>query len=100
MRIQPLHDRIVATREELPAEDIGSLIITPEVAKEQPQSFRVVAVGDGRLMDNGTIVPLRVQPGMLVLAGKYSGTDIKVGRNEYTILREDEVAAVLHPEES
>jgi chaperonin GroES len=70
-------------------------IIIPDTAKEKPQEGEVIAVGNGKILDSGTKVPMDVKAGDKVLFGKYSGTDIKVDGEEYLILREDEVLAVI-----
>jgi chaperonin GroES len=70
-------------------------IILPDTAKERPQEGEVMAVGTGRIMDDGTVVPLQVQVGDTVLFSKYGGTEIKISGEEYIILREDDVLAIL-----
>jgi chaperonin GroES len=73
---------------------VGSIVI-PDSAKEKPQQAEVVAVGNGKLLDSGERAPLDVKPGDRILFGKYSGSDVKIGNEEYLILREDEILAVL-----
>jgi chaperonin GroES len=73
---------------------VGGIII-PDTAKEKPQQAEVVAVGSGRVLENGTRVPLAVKPGDKVLVGKWSGTDVKIDGEEYLILKEDEVLGIL-----
>jgi chaperonin GroES len=70
-------------------------IIIPDSAKEKPQEGEVVAVGNGKRLDNGSVVPLELKAGDRILFGKYSGSDIKVDGNEYLIMREDEVLGVI-----
>jgi chaperonin GroES len=89
----PLHDRILVRRIEERETTKGGLII-PDTAKEKPQDGEVMAVGKGKLKENGTVVPLEVKPGDRVLFGKYSGTDIILDGEEYLIMREDEVLGI------
>lgn len=94
MKLQPLHDRIIvetAAKEEMSA---GGIIL-PDSAQEKPQRGTVLAVGPGKRLDSGTLAPIDVTVGDVVLYGKYSGTEVTVGENEYTILRSDEVLAVV-----
>ena len=94
MNIRPLYDRIVVKRLEEKEQMSGGIII-PDTAKEKPQEGEVVAVGKGKRTDKGEIVPLELEVGNKILFGKYSGSDIKVDGNEYLIMREDEVLAVI-----
>jgi chaperonin GroES len=94
MKVRPLHDRIIVQRIEEGEQKIGGIII-PDTAKEKPQEGEVIAVGNGKILENGTKLPLDVKAGDKILFGKYSGTDIKIDGEEYLILREDEVLAVL-----
>ena len=94
MNIRPLQDRIVAKRIEKTEEVRGGIII-PYTAKEKPQEAEVVAVGPGKLDDNGNRSPVDVKAGDRILVGKYSGSEIKIDDNDYVILREDEVLAVI-----
>ena len=94
MNVRPLHDRLVVRRIE-EKETVKGGIIIPDTAKEKPQEGEVIAVGNGKVLDSGTKVPMDVKKGDKVLFGKYSGTDIKVDGQEYLILREDEVLAVI-----
>jgi len=94
MNIRPLYDRIVVKRLEDKEQVQGSIII-PDTAKEKPQEGEVVAVGKGKRTDKGDIVALELEVGNKILFGKYSGSDIKVDGNEYLIMREDEVLAVI-----
>lgn len=95
MNIRPLYDRIVVKRVEAEAEKTHGGLYIPDSAKEKPQEGEVVAVGKGKRLEDGKVVPLDVQPGDRILFGKYSGTEIKVDDNEYLILREDEVLGVI-----
>ena len=94
MKVRPLHDRLVVRRIE-EKESVKGGIIIPDTAKEKPQEGEVIAVGNGKVLDSGTKVPMDVKAGDKVLFGKYSGTDIKIDGEEYLILREDEVLAVV-----
>ena len=94
MKIRPLHDRILVKRLESEEKTKGGIII-PDTAKEKPQEGLVVAAGPGRVNEEGKVTPLDVKKGDKVLFGKYSGTDIKIDNEEYLILREDEVLAVI-----
>ena len=93
-KVRPLHDRLLVKRIE-ETETVKGGIIIPDSAKEKPQEGEVVAVGNGKILDNGTKVALDVKAGDKILFGKYSGTDIKIDGEEYMILREDEVLAVI-----
>ncbi len=95
MNIRPLHDRIVVKRLDDQAEQVLNGIIIPDSAKEKPQEAEVVAVGKGKRSDDGKLIPLDVTVGDKILFGKYSGSDIKVDGQEYLIMREDEVLAVI-----
>ena len=94
MAFKPLHDRVVVKRVESDEKTKGGLII-PDSAKEKPQQGKVVAVGAGKPDKDGKKVALDVQAGDTILFGKYSGQEIKIDGNEYLIMREDEVLAVL-----
>jgi len=94
MKIRPLYDRIVVKRIEQQEQMHGGLYI-PDSAKEKPQEGEVVAVGKGKRLENGNLVPLDVQAGDRILFGKYSGSDIKMDGEEYLIMREDEVLGIL-----
>jgi chaperonin GroES len=93
-KIRPLHDRLVVKRIE-EKETVKGGIIIPDSAKEKPQEGEVVAVGNGKVLDNGTKVAMDVKVGDKVLFGKYSGTDIKIDGEDVLILREDEVLAIV-----
>ena len=94
MNIRPLHDRVVVKRIEQ-GEQIRGGIIIPDTAKEKPQEAEVVAVGPGKLNDEGKRMPIDVKAGYRVLIGKYSGSEIKIDGEELVILREDEILAVV-----
>jgi chaperonin GroES len=94
MKVRPLHDRLLVRRIEEKETAKGGIII-PDTAKEKPQEGEVLAVGNGKILENGTKVALDVKVGDKILFGKYSGTDIKIDGKEVLILREEEVLAVL-----
>ena len=94
MNVRPLHDRLIVQRLEEGEQQIGGIII-PDSAKEKPQRGKVFAVGAGKVKDDGERQPLDVKDGDTILFGKYSGQDIKIDGDEYLIMREDEVLAVL-----
>ena len=94
LKLRPLYDRIVVRRKEAKETMRGGIII-PDTAKEKPQEAEVIAVGEGKFDDNGKRMKLDVKKGDTVLIGKYSGTDIKIDDEEYTIIREDEVLAIV-----
>jgi len=94
MNIRPLYDRIVVKRIEEQETKVGGLFI-PDSAKEKPQEGEVVAVGKGKRLEDGKIVPLEVQKGDRILFGKYSGSEIRIDGEELLILREDEVLGIL-----
>jgi chaperonin GroES len=94
MNVRPLHDRLIVQRIEEGEQQIGGIII-PDTAKEKPQQGKVIAVGNGKTQDDGKRVPLDVKAGDRILFGKYSGQEIKLEGQEYLIMREDEVLAVL-----
>jgi len=94
MKIRPLHDRILVTRVE--AADVGrGGIIIPDTAKEKPQEGKVVAVGNGKINDDGKRIALDVQAGDRILFGKYSGSEVNIESDEYIIMREEDVLAIL-----
>ncbi|MGQ0732945.1 MAG: co-chaperone GroES [Acidobacteriota bacterium] len=94
MALRPLHDRILVERLEEAEQKVGGIII-PDSAKEKPQQGKVIAVGAGKSDKDGKRIPLDVKDGDTILFGKYSGQEIKVDGNEYLIMREDEVLAVV-----
>lgn len=94
MKIRPLHDRVVIKRLEEERTSAGGIVI-PDSATEKPIRGEVVAVGNGKVADNGDVRPLDVKPGDQVLFGKYSGTEVKVGSEELLVMREDDIMGVL-----
>jgi chaperonin GroES len=94
MEIRPLHDRVIVKRLEEGESRHGSIII-PDSAKEKPQQGEVVAVGDGKLLENGQRAKPDLKTGDRILFGKYSGSDVKIEGQEVLILREDEILGVL-----
>ncbi len=92
--IRPLNDRIIVRRTEDQEQMRGGLYI-PDTAKEKPQEGEVIAVGNGKLLDNGTRIAIDLKAGDKVLFGKYSGTEIKLDGEEYLILREDDILGVI-----
>src|SRR5512145_2449055 len=94
MKVRPLHDRILVKREEEGEEKIGGIII-PDTAKEKPQRGKVVAVGNGKVAEDGKKIPLDVKSGDRILFGKYSGNEVKIDGDDYLILREEDVLAIL-----
>jgi len=94
MNVRPLHDRILVKREEEEEARAGSIII-PDTAKEKPQKGKVIAVGLGKVSDEGKRVALDVKSGDRILFGKYSGSEVKIDGDEYLILREEDVLAIL-----
>ena len=94
MTVRPLHDRIIVQRLDEGEQKIGGIII-PDTAKEKPQQGKVLAVGAGKQKDDGKRIALDVKAGDSILFGKYSGQEIKLDGEEYLIMREDEVLAVV-----
>jgi chaperonin GroES len=94
MKARPLHDRLLVQRIEESAPAKGGIII-PDTAKEKPQRGKVLAVGNGKVLENGTKLALDVKVGDKVLFGKYTGSEVKIDGEEVLILREDEVLAVI-----
>jgi chaperonin GroES len=95
VNIRPLHDRVLVKRMEQQEQVRGGIII-PDTAKEKPQEAEVIAVGPGKVSDDGKRMPLDVKAGDRILIGKYSGSEIKIDENDYVILREDEILAVVN----
>jgi len=95
VNIRPLHDRVLVKRLEQEEQIRGGIII-PDTAKEKPQEAQVIAVGPGKLNDEGKRAPMDVKAGDRILMGKYSGSEIKLDDDEYIILREDEILAVVN----
>jgi chaperonin GroES len=94
MKVRPLHDRILVKRVEEEKKSKGGIII-PDTAKEKPQEGRVVAVGAGKVLENGSVRVLEVSKGDRVLFSKYSGTEVQIEGEEHLIIREEDVLAVL-----
>jgi chaperonin GroES len=97
MPVRPLHDRVVVRRLEEGEQNIGGIII-PDTAKEKPQRGKVIAIGAGKMNDDGKRVPLDVKAGDLILFGKYTSQEITLDGEELLIMREDEVLAVISGE--
>jgi len=95
MNIRPLHDRVVIKRMEEERMSSGGIVI-PDTAAEKPIKGEIVAVGEGKPLDNGQIRALKVKVGDKVLFGKYSGTEVKLDGTDYLVVREDDVFAVLN----
>ena len=94
MSLRPLHDRILVRRLEEAEQKRGSIII-PDTAKEKPQQATILAVGSGRVSDDGKVQPLDVKAGDKVVFGKYAGTEVKIDGEELLIIREDDVLGVI-----
>jgi chaperonin GroES len=94
MKIRPLHDRVIVKRVEEEEKTKGGIII-PDTAKEKPVEGKVVAVGAGKILENGKKLALEVKKGDRVLFGKYAGTDIKIDGEEHLIMREDDIIAIV-----
>ncbi len=94
MKLRPLHDRVVIKRMEEERTSAGGIVI-PDSATEKPSRGEVLAVGNGKMLDNGEVRALDVKVGDTVLFGKYSGNDVKVGDDELVVMREDDIMAVV-----
>jgi chaperonin GroES len=94
MNLRPLQDRIIVKRVEEESKTAGGLFI-PETAKEKPQRGKIVAVGNGKKTEDGKVLPLDVKVGDVVLFGKYAGTEIKVDNDDFLMMREDDILAVV-----
>jgi chaperonin GroES len=94
MKVRPLHDRVIVKRVEEESKTKGGIII-PDTAKEKPVEGEIVAVGKGKILENGKVQPLEVKAGDRVLFGKYAGTDIKIDGEERLIMREDDIIAII-----
>ncbi len=94
MSVRPLHDRVIVKRVEEEETTKGGIII-PDSAKEKPQEGKVVAAGNGKILDDGSRVKMEVKVGDLVLFSKYAGTEIKIEGEEHLILREDDILAIV-----
>ncbi len=94
MKIRPLHDRVIVRRLEEEEKTKGGIII-PDTAKEKPLEGKVIAVGKGKILENGEVRPLDVKEGDRILFGKYSGTEVKIEGDEHLILREEDILGVI-----
>ena len=94
MKLRPLHDRVIVKRLEEEDKTVGGIII-PDTAKEKPQQGLVIAVGKGRILQNGKVMPPTVKKGDRILFGKYAGTDIKIDGEEHLIMREYDIVAIV-----
>ena len=94
MKVKPLHDRLLVRRIEDKPQKQGGIVI-PDSARDKPMEGKVIAVGSGRVLDDGKKVPLEVKVGDRVLLGKYVGTEVKIDDNEHVIVREDEVLGII-----
>jgi chaperonin GroES len=94
MKFRPLYDRILVERVESEEKTKGGIIV-PDTAKEKPQQGKVIAVGHGKRLEDGKLIPLEVKAGDTILFGKYSGSEIKVEGNEYLIMKEDDVLGLV-----
>ena len=95
IKVRPLHDRIIVQRLEEEEQQVGGIII-PDTAKEKPQQGKVMAVGKGKVKEDGGIQPMDVKAGDTILFGKYSGQEIKLDGDDYLIMKEDEVLGVVN----
>ena len=94
MKIRPLHDRVLVKRTEEDSTSAGGIVI-PDSATEKPSKGEIIAVGNGKILDSGEIRALDLKVGDNVLFGKYSGTEVKVEEDEYLVMREDDIMAVI-----
>jgi chaperonin GroES len=94
MKVRPLHDRIIVKRMEGEQKTKGGIII-PDTAQEKPIEGKIIAVGNGKTLENGKILPLEVKKGDKVLFGKYAGTEIKIDGEEHLIMREEDIIAII-----
>lgn len=94
MKVRPLHDRVVVKRVEEEEKTKGGIII-PDTAKEKPIEGKVVAVGSGKVLENGKTIPLAIKKGDKVLFGKYAGTDVKIEGEDLLIMREEDIIAIV-----
>ncbi len=94
MKIRPLHDRVIVKRMEEERLSAGGIVI-PDSATEKPIKGKVVAIGTGKILDDGSVRALAVKDGDEILFGKYSGTEVKVDGEEYLVMREDDIMAVI-----
>ena len=93
-KVRPLHDRVIVKRLEEQEKTKGGIII-PDTAKEKPIEGKIIAVGAGKVMENGKRMPLQVKEGDRILFGKYAGTDIRIEGEEHLIMREDDIIAIV-----
>ena len=94
LKIRPLHDRVIIQRLDAETKSPGGIVI-PDTVAEKPIRGKVIAVGKGKILENGTVRPLDVKVGDHILFGKYSGTEVKIEEEEYLILREDDILGVI-----
>lgn len=94
MKIRPLHDRVIVKRIEEERKSAGGIVL-PDSATEKPTRGKVLAVGTGKILENGNVRPLQVKEGDLVLFGKYSGTEIKIDGEEIVVMREEDLMGVI-----
>ena len=94
MKIRPLHDRVIVKRLEEERKTAGGIVI-PDTAAEKPIRGEIIAAGNGKLLENGELRPLDVKPGDKVLFGKYAGTEVKVDGQDYLVMREDDIVAII-----
>jgi chaperonin GroES len=94
MKIRPLQDRVIVKRLEEEEKTKGGIII-PDTAKEKPQEGKVIAVGKGKITEDGKVIPLDVKAGDKILFGKYSGTEVKIEGEEHLIMREDDILGII-----
>lgn len=94
MKLHPLHDRIVVKRTDEEKKSAGGIVI-PDTAKEKPTRGKVIAVGKGKVLENGQVRALEVKVGDVVLFGKYSGNEVELGDEKYVIMREDDVMGII-----
>ena len=94
VNIRPLHDRVTVRRLEEETKSAGGIVI-PDTAKEKPIQGEIIAVGNGKILENGEVRPLDVKPGDKVLFGKYSGTEVKLGGEEVLVMREEDIMGVI-----
>jgi chaperonin GroES len=95
MNVSPLYDRVLIERQEEPTKSESGLLFLPDSAKEKPARGTVLAVGAGKVTDNGKLTPLQVEVGQTVVFGKYSGTEIKFDGVERLIMREDDILGII-----
>ena len=94
MKVKPLHDRVIVKRIEEEEKTKGGIII-PDTAKEKPVEGKIIAVGEGKLSDDGKRIPMDIKAGDRILFGKYAGTEIQIEGEEHLIMREDDIIAIV-----